>query len=125
MNNWIHVSEKVPDSITSVIVFDRTHGVGVGYYNYFRNPPEWKRYVGIDTFLNLEIEPCDAIYWMPFPGSPGNIALEMYVNEPCRICGRLLTSSDIESAVFAGYSADSKSRAAHEICWKNAMEIKK
>lgn len=36
-----------------------------------------------------------------------------------------LSAGESFAAVFAGYSADSKSRAAHEICWKNAMEIKK
>ena len=53
-----------------------------------------------------------------------NIALSMYVGEPCRICGCLLTVIDVrDGAVFAGYSKDNKSRAAHKLCWNNAAEI--
>lgn len=52
------------------------------------------------------------------------IALSMYVGEPCRICGCLLTVIDVrDGAVFAGYSKDNKSRAAHKLCWNNANEI--
>jgi hypothetical protein len=43
------------------------------------------------------------------------IALSMYENEPCRICGELIT--DARKAVYAGYSADSKARSAHKTCW--------
>lgn len=47
------------------------------------------------------------------------VALSMYSNEPCRICGELLTMDDLNSgAVFAGYSADSAARAAHKACWE-------
>ena len=53
-----------------------------------------------------------------------DIALGMYVGEPCRICGLLLTVIDVkDGAVFAGYSKDNKSRAAHKICWDNAVEV--
>jgi len=45
-----------------------------------------------------------------------NLMLLAYANEPCRICGKLLTKDDILTAVFAGYSRDSKSRAAHKEC---------
>jgi len=38
-----------------------------------------------------------------------------YSPEPCRICGELI--GDDENAVYAGYSLDSKSRAAHGACW--------
>ena len=52
------------------------------------------------------------------------IALSMYVGEPCRICGCLLTVNDVKAgAVFAGYSKDNKSRAAHKLCWNNATDI--
>lgn len=46
------------------------------------------------------------------------IAIGMYANEPCRICGDLLTMDDvIDGAVFAGYSKNNTSRAAHKACW--------
>jgi hypothetical protein len=47
-----------------------------------------------------------------------SVAVGMYANEPCRICGKLLEVSDLDTAVFAGYSEDSKSRAAHKVCWE-------
>ena len=54
----------------------------------------------------------------------GGLALGMYASEPCRICGQMMTPEDIDNgAVFVGYAANSKSRAAHELCWRNAMEI--
>lgn len=39
--------------------------------------------------------------------------LKMYENEPCRICGELIT--DARQAVYAGYSG--KARSAHKTCW--------
>jgi hypothetical protein len=51
-----------------------------------------------------------------------NILL-MYSNEPCRICGRLLTVDDIETAVFTGYSEDNKERSAHERCWQGFVNV--
>lgn len=48
--------------------------------------------------------------------SAARIALSMYMGEPCRICDREITPADIDDAVFAGYSADSKSRSAHGEC---------
>jgi hypothetical protein len=45
-------------------------------------------------------------------------ALNMYVGEPCRICGKPITGEDLDNhAVFAGYSKDNKSRSAHSECW--------
>jgi len=53
-----------------------------------------------------------------------DLALAMYADEPCRICGHTLTLEDIKAgAIWAGYSADGKSRSAHKHCWNNAMEI--
>ena len=53
-----------------------------------------------------------------------DIALRIYTDEPCRICGIILTDEDIKAgAIWAGYDKDSKSRVAHKICWDNAMEI--
>lgn len=49
------------------------------------------------------------------------IALAMYADEPCRICGELIKPEDLQAAVFAGYSADSKSRAAHGPCWEKQL----
>lgn len=49
------------------------------------------------------------------------VALSMYANEPCRICGSLLTMEDMENgAVFAGYSNGSAARAAHKACWERS-----
>jgi hypothetical protein len=45
------------------------------------------------------------------------IALLVYANEPCRICGELITTGHLDTAVFAGYSKDGKSRSAHKECW--------
>lgn len=50
-------------------------------------------------------------------------AIRMYAGEPCRICGRLLIADDLYDAVFAGYSDDSKSRAAHGLCWRNLVDV--
>ena len=49
------------------------------------------------------------------------IALSMYEGEPCRICGETIT--DATKAVYAGYSADNKSRSAHELCWKKNVPV--
>ncbi len=47
-----------------------------------------------------------------------NVLLGMYVGEQCRVCGARLTWHDVNNgAVFAGYSNDNKSRAAHCSCW--------
>jgi len=48
-----------------------------------------------------------------------NLAVSMYTNEPCRICGVLLTMEDMRNgAVFAGYSNDNAARSAHGDCWR-------
>ncbi len=49
------------------------------------------------------------------------MALAMYVGEPCRICGQQIT--DLKGVVFAGYSDDSTSRAAHGLCWRNMVDV--
>ncbi len=46
------------------------------------------------------------------------IALSTYGYEPCRICGKILTNEDLQTAVFAGHSQDNRSRAAHGECWQ-------
>ena len=48
------------------------------------------------------------------------LAIGMYVGEPCRICGELLTMEDMEdNAVWAGYATDgSGARSAHRLCWE-------
>lgn len=52
------------------------------------------------------------------------LALSAYCDEPCRICGVLLTMADIQDgAVFAGYSPDNKSRAAHKRCFDGALAL--
>lgn len=49
------------------------------------------------------------------------VALSMYTNEPCRICGAMLTLDDVNNgAVYAGYSQDSAARAAHKSCWQRS-----
>lgn len=47
------------------------------------------------------------------------LALSMYANEPCRICGELITMQQLKShgVIFAGYSQNDKSRSAHKSCW--------
>lgn len=49
------------------------------------------------------------------------IALAMYEGEPCRICGKPITSA--ADAVFVGYSKDNTARAAHHDCAMNITEI--
>ena len=44
------------------------------------------------------------------------IVSAMYLDEPCRICGEIIT--DLAGVVWAGYSKDSKARSAHGTCWK-------
>lgn len=53
----------------------------------------------------------------------GQLALSMYANEPCRICRRMIERSDLYALVFAGYSRDGASRAAHRVCWDNFVEM--
>lgn len=53
------------------------------------------------------------------------LALSMYANEPCRICGELLTMDDLNAgAVFAGYSSDNRARSAHKACWQRSPGTK-
>lgn len=42
----------------------------------------------------------------------------MYINEPCRICGKMITEKDIPTMVWAGYSSNNDARSAHGICWE-------
>lgn len=51
------------------------------------------------------------------------LALAMYANEPCRICGELIRPEDLNDAVFAGYSKYNESRAAHGQCWESKTPI--
>ena len=42
-----------------------------------------------------------------------------YANEPCRICGEMITEQQVmnDHVVFAGYSSNNKARSAHKECW--------
>jgi hypothetical protein len=51
------------------------------------------------------------------------LAMSMYEGEPCRICGESI--ADASQAVYAGYSADSKSRSAHKKCWNKNIPQEK
>jgi len=51
------------------------------------------------------------------------IVLSMYMDEPCRICGRNILREDLETIVFAGYSDDNTSRAAHKRCWDGMIDV--
>lgn len=52
------------------------------------------------------------------------IAASMYANEPCRICGVMLTMDDIDNgAVFAGYSSNNAARSAHKACWQRSPGV--
>jgi hypothetical protein len=53
-----------------------------------------------------------------------HIALMMYADEPCRICGEAITKTDVYDAVFVGCSRDGKSRAAHKLCWQEKTDHK-
>lgn len=53
-----------------------------------------------------------------------DLAMSLYVGEPCRICGKNITQGDLQSIVWAGSSADFKARSAHEDCWKNNKDKK-
>ncbi len=48
-----------------------------------------------------------------------SMMINMYINEPCRICGKIITKDDLNELIFTGYSECSKARAAHGSCWKN------
>lgn len=51
------------------------------------------------------------------------IALSMYANEPCRICGRNINTDELKDIVFAGYSKRfTGSRAAHKRCWQGMVD---
>lgn len=45
------------------------------------------------------------------------LAVLMYANEPCRICGETITREDVMTCVFAGYSVNNEARSAHKQCW--------
>lgn len=49
------------------------------------------------------------------------IALSMYENEPCRICGEIITDASL--CVYAGYSSDNSARSAHEACWDKNIPL--
>jgi hypothetical protein len=52
------------------------------------------------------------------------MALLMYADEPCRICGKLLSLEDVkDGAVFAGYADDNLSRSAHRRCWEGMVSV--
>jgi hypothetical protein len=46
-----------------------------------------------------------------------NLALSMYIGEPCRICGKTIEKDDMIDALFAGYSKNNESRTMHKKCW--------
>lgn len=53
-----------------------------------------------------------------------NLAISMYVGEPCRICGAKITIEDIkDGAVFVGYNEDNTSRSAHRRCWYGFVKL--
>lgn len=47
------------------------------------------------------------------------LALAAYANEPCRICGEMITMQQVtnEHVVFAGYSSNNEARSTHKECW--------
>jgi hypothetical protein len=51
------------------------------------------------------------------------LVMGMYTNEPCRICRRMILPEDLDGLIFAGYSEDNTSRAAHGKCWQGFLEI--
>lgn len=51
-----------------------------------------------------------------------DLALSMYANEPCRICGKTISPLDVADAVYVGYNEDCTSRAAHKRCFETVVE---
>lgn len=55
------------------------------------------------------------------------LALIQYANEPCRICGQMITENDVipggPGLIFVGYSDDNTSRAAHGRCWQGFLSV--
>lgn len=45
------------------------------------------------------------------------MALAMYADEPCRICGENIDYEDVGDIVWAGCSKGNEARAAHGHCW--------
>jgi hypothetical protein len=55
-------------------------------------------------------------------GAVLDAVMMMYTNEPCRICGKMITRDDLKKLVFAGYSKGNVSRAAHGECWDKGID---
>lgn len=54
-----------------------------------------------------------------------DLAMSFYVDEPCRICGKMIKKEDLHDLVYAGYSLENKARSAHGDCWaKNIPQDK-
>lgn len=49
--------------------------------------------------------------------------LSMYMGEPCRVCAKKIKQEDLTTIVFAGYSRDFTSRAAHLPCWNKGIPV--
>jgi hypothetical protein len=45
------------------------------------------------------------------------LALAMYADEPCRLCGKTITAADLDSAVWVGYDDVKPGRCGHRACW--------
>ena len=52
------------------------------------------------------------------------LCLSMYIDEPCRICGKPIRKKDVDTAVYAGYSNNNKARSAHDACWEKHQHDK-
>lgn len=66
----------------------------------------------MDEFMQTVVE--------PFPeDETWDELYSVYENEPCRICGELISKAS--DAVYAGYSIDNKSRCAHTVCWNKKI----
>jgi len=50
-----------------------------------------------------------------------DLAMSFYVDEPCRICGKLIQPDDLHGLIFAGYSKDNKARSAYGECWRKEV----
>ena len=48
-----------------------------------------------------------------------------YVDEPCRICGEMITMQQLvdNQVVFAGYSSNNEARSAHKECWDKNIPV--
>jgi hypothetical protein len=76
-------------------------------------------------FEQLEVAASAALRILAEKSEVLDAVMMMYTNEPCRICGKMITRDDLRGLVFAGYSQGNVSRAAHGECWNKGISKSK